>query len=94
MYIDDQDFGNIYQVFSNFSKAYHVEYVDYLIQIGLLFKRHKLCIPKCSMRNNIIKEKHVGSLGGHFRINKTLEQVSRYYHWPRLQIDVKKFVEK
>lgn len=46
------------------------------------------------MRTNIIKEKHCGSLGGHFGVEKTLEQVRRYYYWPKMQSDVRKFVEK
>ncbi|XP_057818140.2 uncharacterized protein LOC131031119 [Cryptomeria japonica] len=70
-------------------KDFHEIYED-----GLLFKGHLLCIPQCSMRENIIKEKHQGSLGGHFGLDKTLEQVNRFYHWPKLQSDVRRFVEQ
>jgi hypothetical protein len=37
-----------------------------MIQEGLLFKGNQLCIPKCSMRENLLKEKHCGGLAGHF----------------------------
>lgn len=45
------------------------------------------------MRENLIREKHCGTLGGHFGIDKTLELVRRNYHWPRLPMDVKKFFD-
>ena len=46
------------------------------------------------MRENIIQEKHNGSLSGHFGINKTLELVQRYYFWPKLARDVQRYVEQ
>ena len=72
---------------------YNTNFSKFLIQDGLLFKGHQLCIPQCSMRDNIIKEKHCGGMSGHFGLDKTLEVVRRYYHWPKLQNDVRKFVE-
>ena len=45
------------------------------------------------MRDNIIKEKHCGGMSGRFGLDKTLEVVRRYYHWPKMQNDVRKFVE-
>ncbi|GLJ13208.1 hypothetical protein SUGI_0207710 [Cryptomeria japonica] len=77
MYEGDEDFHEIYKVCSDFSEAYHVEYADYLIQDGLLFKGHQLCIPRCSMRENIVKEKHCGSMSGHFGLDKTLERKAK-----------------
>lgn len=64
-----------------------------MIQNGLLFKGGQLCIPKCSMRGNLIKEKHCGPMGGHFGIDKTLELVRRHYFWPKMQTYIRKFVE-
>ena len=45
------------------------------------------------MRTSIIKEKHSGTMGGNFGLDKTLELVRRYYYWPKLQNDVRNFVE-
>jgi hypothetical protein len=42
-----------------------------MIQEGLLFKGNRLCIPKCSMRDNLLKEKNSGGLVGHFSHDKT-----------------------
>ena len=68
--------------------------LDNILQEGLLFNNSKLCIPKCSMRSNPIQEKHSGGLSGHFGQDKTFAQVSDFYFWPRMQQDVKNFVEK
>ena len=36
-----------------------------------LFRKSKLCIPKCSVRDFLRKEADGGGLMGHFGINKT-----------------------
>ena len=46
------------------------------------------------MRENIIKEKHSGGLSGHFGQDKTFSQVNAFCYLPKIQIDVKRFVEK
>jgi hypothetical protein len=93
LYLDDPDFSEIYQICIKMEGRYHADFSEYLIQNGLLFKGAQLCIPKCSMRANIIREKHCGSLGGHFGIDKTADMVKRSYFWPKLNNDVKKFIE-
>ena len=45
------------------------------------------------MRENIIKENHCGGLSGQFGIDKIEEMVRRSYFWPKLNNDVKKFIE-
>ena len=51
----------------------------FILQDQLLFKGNWLCVPKGSVRENIVKEKHCGSLAGHFGIDKTLEQVKIFF---------------
>lgn len=46
------------------------------------------------MRENLIQEKHNGSLSGSFGVNKTLEIVERSYYWPRMQKDIRKYVDQ
>lgn len=45
------------------------------------------------MRDNVVKEKHSGGLGGHYGLNKTLDLVRRFKFWPRMHIDIRKFLE-
>ena len=67
----------------NFSKAWreyrspnlsdHMsKYYKYFIKEGILFKGIYLCIPRSSMRVELIKEKHCGGLARHFGIDKIL----------------------
>ena len=93
MYVVDPNFGDIYKVCMEFGERYHADFPDFLIQDKFLFKGGQLCVPRCSMRTNIIKEKHSGTMGGHFGLDKTLELVRRYYYWLKLQTDVRNFVE-
>jgi hypothetical protein len=65
-----------------------------MIQDGLLFRGNQLCIPKCSTRENLLKEKHSGGLVGHFGHDKTFSKMNGSYFWPGMRTDVKKFVDK
>ena len=47
-------------------------WMEYKLQDGLLLKNNKLCIPSCSIRENLMQEKHHGQMVGHFGIDKTL----------------------
>lgn len=86
MYKDDKDLKEIYEVYAQFFDSYHANFPEFLLQQGLLFKGSQFCVPKCSMKENIIKEKHSGSLGGHFALDKTLEQVKRFYFFAKVTI--------
>jgi hypothetical protein len=59
---------------------------------GLLFKGFQLCIPKCSMRENLLKEQHNGALAGNFGHEKTFAQLNSSYYWLGIRVYMKKFV--
>ena len=48
----------------------------------MLFKGSQMYIPRSSMRENLIKEKHSGGLARHFSRDKTIALVAENYSWP------------
>jgi hypothetical protein len=94
MYAEDADFKEAYEACQNQVFRDRGPWLDFMLQEGLLFKGSKLCIPKCSMRENLLKEKHSGGLAGHFGNDKTYAQLSSFYYWPGMRADVQKFVSK
>ena len=65
-----------------------------MIQEGFLFKGNQLCIPKCSMRDNLLNKKHNGGLAGHFSHDKTFSQLSGSYYRSGMRTKVIKFVNR
>ena len=53
-----------------------------------------MCIPKCSMRENLLKEKHSGGLARHFGDDKTFAKLKNSYYWPGMREEVSRFVNK
>ena len=89
--LDFDEMKELYDVDPNFSKVWREcrtpnlidnisKYDDYFIQEGVLFKGIQLCIPRSSMRLNLIKEKDSGGLAGHFEIDKTLNLLKEKYY--------------
>jgi hypothetical protein len=76
MYCDDTDIKEAYEACANPVLRDRSQWIEYMIQEGLLFKGNRLCIPKFSMRDNLLKEKHIGGLAGHFGHDKTFAQLS------------------
>jgi hypothetical protein len=94
MYCDDLDFKEAYTACVNPLLIDRSQWTKYLIQDGLLFKGCQLCIPKCSMRDNLLKKKHSGGLARHLGHEKTFAQLNSSYYWPGMRADMKKFVNK
>ena len=94
MYRDDPDFKEAYEASENPVLRDRSQWTEYMIQDGFLFKGNQLCIPKFSMRENLLKEKRSGGLVGHFGHDKTFSKLNGSYFWPRMSTYVKKFVDK
>jgi hypothetical protein len=94
MYCDDPDFKEAYKACTNYVLRDRSQWTEYMIQEGLLFKGNQLCIPKCSMKDKLLKEKHSGGLAGHFGHDKTFAQLSSSYYWLGMRTEVIKFVNK
>jgi hypothetical protein len=94
MYRDDPDFNEAYEATENPILRDRSQWIEYMTQEGLLFKGNQLCIPKCSMRENLLKEKHSGGLAGHFGHDKTFSKLNESYFWPGMRVDVKILVDR
>jgi hypothetical protein len=92
MYKDDSDFKEAYKEAKNQILRDRSQWVEYMIQEGSLFKGNQLCIPKSSMRENLLKEKHNGGLVGHFGHEKTFAKLNESYFWLGMRAEVKIFV--
>jgi hypothetical protein len=61
---------------------------------GLITFRERLYVPKNSkLRERIIRENHDSIVAGHPGRYKTAELVTRNYWWPRVQHDIREYVE-
>jgi hypothetical protein len=94
MYREDPYFKEAYEACKNPLLGERIPWIEYLIQDGLLFKGIQLFIPRCSMRDNLLKEKHIGGLARHLGHEKTFAQLSNSYYWPSMREEVKKIVNK
>jgi hypothetical protein len=72
MYCDDVDFKEAYEACANPVLRARSQWPEYMVQEGLMFKGNQLCIPKISMRDNLLKEKHSGGLARHLAMIKHL----------------------
>jgi hypothetical protein len=94
MYIDDPYFKEAYEVAENPILRDRSQWAEYMIQEGLPFKGNQLCIPKCSIRENLLKEKHSGGLAGHFGHDKMFTKLNESYLWPGMQAYIKRFMDR
>ena len=92
MYRDEPDFKEAHEASENPILRDRSQWTEYMIQDGLLFWGNQLCIPKCSMRENLLKEKNNGGLVGHFSYDKTFSNLNGSYFWPGMRTYVKKFM--
>jgi hypothetical protein len=94
MYQDDPYFKEEYEACANPMLRDRSQWKKYMIQDGLFFKGCQLCIPKCSMRENLLKEKHSGGLDEHFSHDKMFSQLNSSYYWLGMRVEVKRFVNR
>jgi hypothetical protein len=80
MYGDDPYFKEAYEASENPILRDISQWKEYMIQDGLLFRGNHLCFPKCSMRENLLKEKHNGGLVGHFGHDKAFSKLNGSYY--------------
>jgi hypothetical protein len=94
MYWDEPDFKEACEAYENPILIDRSQWTECMIQDGLLFRGNQLRILKCSMRENLLKEKHSGGLAGHFGHVKMFSKLNGSYFFLGMRTDVKKFVDK
>ncbi|GKA08098.1 RNA-directed DNA polymerase, partial [Tanacetum coccineum] len=87
-YPSDPDFGDIYTSCQNHAKG------EFHICNGFLFRTQQLCIPRHSIRLDIIHEAHEGGLAGHLGIDKTTHILRSHFFWPRMSRDVEHYIRR
>jgi transposase InsO family protein len=65
----------------------------YQLVDGLLYYRHRLVIPS-ALRDTILKAEHDSKVAGHWGAGKTVEIVSRNFHWPNMDEHVRRYVHE
>ncbi|KAK8926504.1 hypothetical protein KSP39_PZI018227 [Platanthera zijinensis] len=88
-YADDPDFKDTWSACSRGGS-----HGGFLILEGFLLKDNRLCIPRSSLREKLIRDLHGGGLSGHLGRDKTLASLHERYFWPQLAKDVGNFVRK
>ncbi|GJU82411.1 transposon ty3-I gag-pol polyprotein [Tanacetum coccineum] len=89
LYASDEDFDNIWMELE--TKQHRG---DFILLDGYLFKGNRLCIPKTSLRSQLIKEVHAGGSSAHLGRDKTIASVESWFYWPQLKRDVGAFVKR
>ena len=86
LYLDDPNFGEAWKACTKPVTHDRTKWLDFMIQDSMLIKGCRLCIPKSSMRENLIKEKNSGGgLARYFGRDKTIPLVAENYYQPQLQ---------
>ena len=60
---------------------------NFHLQDTLLFHLGHICVPS-SERPKLIWEVHYSWVAGHFRVEKTMVALQKYFNWPNLHLDV------
>ncbi|CAL9018650.1 unnamed protein product [Prunus brigantina] len=89
-YITSYDSDPEFKMF--FDKLQRGKPCQFEMKDGLMFKGKQLCIPNNGDRLQWIREAHTSRCAGHFGVDKTLLNLQRYVYWPRMHVDVSRFI--
>lgn len=103
--IDSENIDPEYKQLRDKISKNQVKFPKFLVKGGKIFKNcrskgdcgleengWKFYVPR-SFRDKILFENHDSPLGAHLGVNKTLKKLQIEYYWPKMEIDVKKYVK-
>ncbi|CAL8998775.1 unnamed protein product [Prunus brigantina] len=85
-YDTDTDFNSAY------AKLQQGKTSEFQMKDGLMYKGTQLCIPEDGDRLQWIREAHTSKVAGHFGVEKTLLNLRRYVYWPKMHLDVSRYI--
>jgi len=88
MYPHDYEFVEIFNACTKFNTN------GYFMNNGYLFKEKRLCVPKCSIRDLLVRQAHEGGLLTHSGVQRTIDTLHEHFYWPHMKHNVQKFCEK
>ncbi|RDY01273.1 Tf2-8, partial [Mucuna pruriens] len=53
--------------------------------IWMIITLRRLCVPKSSIKELLVKKAHEGGLIGHFSVHKTYEALVEHLYWPKMK---------
>ncbi|RDX83659.1 Retrovirus-related Pol polyprotein from transposon 17.6, partial [Mucuna pruriens] len=74
LYVGDDDFKEAYEFCTNSAKG------GFFRHKGFLFMEKRLCVPRSSIRELLVREAHEGGLMGHFGEQKTYETLHEHFY--------------
>lgn len=89
LYSTDPDFGDVWRQIQTKQMT-----GDYVVCDGYLFRDRRLCIPRSSLRDRLVRELHASGLSGHVGRDKTIASLEERYYWPQLKRDAGKLVQR
>ncbi|KAI4387327.1 hypothetical protein MLD38_005168 [Melastoma candidum] len=88
LYKSDEDFGGVFTQCTT-------QVIDQFHQVnGFLFRDSKLCIPRSSTRELLIREVHEGGIAGHLGVDKTLSMLQENFYWPQMEKQVRSLISR
>ena len=66
--------------------------IDYFLKDTLLYKLGQLCVPTNEHRQKLIWDGPYSNIAGNFGVTKTLVILQKYFYWPSLKSNVKKYI--
>lgn len=55
--------------------------------------RRKDCVPKCSIRDLLVRKAHEGGLKGRFAVQKSYDTLREHFNWPHMKRDFQSFMK-